>query len=151
MDAIDRKILRIIQKDACVSISAIASEVGLSQSPCWKRLKELAAQGVIKRRVALLDPSKLGLQMTVFVSIQVGEHSDSALARFAAEVASMEEVMDFYRLAGDADYGLRVVAADAAAFDAFYKRLIALMPLKSVLSRFALEVIKSETAFPVRG
>lgn len=90
MDAADKKILRIIPNDACVSISAIASEAGLSQSPCWKRLKEFAAQEVIKRRLALFDPAKIGLQMTVFVSIQAGEHSDGALARFAAEVASME-------------------------------------------------------------
>lgn len=151
MDDVDKKILQLIQRDASLSISEIASAAGLSHTPCWKRLKRLADRGVIKRRVALLDPAKLGLQTTVFVSIQVGEHSGSALSRFAAEVAAMEEVMDFYRLAGDADYGLRVVVADAASFDAFYKRLIGLMPLKSVLSRFALEVIKSETAFPILG
>jgi len=150
MDAIDKRILRLIQKDACLAISEIGAQVGLSQTPCWKRLKQLAASGVIKRRVALLDEKKLGLRTTVFVSIQVGAHSSKDLARFAAEVAAMEEVMDFYRMAGDIDFLLRVVVADTAAFDRFYQRLIELIPLKSVTSRFALEEIKSETAFPIR-
>jgi Lrp/AsnC family transcriptional regulator len=105
--------------------------------------------GVIKRRIALLDPIKLGLGLTVLVSIEVGDHAGKALARFAAEVAAMDEVMEFYRLADDVDYYLRVVVPDAAAFDVFYKRLIETMPLKKVTSRFALENIESETAFPI--
>ncbi|WP_036260560.1 Lrp/AsnC family transcriptional regulator [Methylocapsa aurea] len=149
MDAIDRRILRIVQKDASLSIYEIATQVGLSQTPCWKRLQRLEASGVIKRRIALLDPAKVGLGITVFVSIQVGDHSGKALARFAAEVSAMEEVLDFYRMAGDVDYVLRVVAPDTSAFDAFYKRLIEMMPLKNVTSRFALESIKSETALPI--
>lgn len=118
MDAIDRRILRIVQKDASLPIAEIASQVGLSQTPCWKRLQRLTVSGVIKRRVALLDPARLGLGTTVFVTIQAGEHSAKALARFAADVAGMEEVIDFYRVAGDVDYVLRVAVEDAAAFDA---------------------------------
>ncbi len=151
LDAIDRRILRIIQKDASMSIHEIASRVGLSQTPCWKRLQRLEAAGVIKRRIAILDPMKLGLGITVFVTLSVGDHSGKSLARFAADLASMEEVMDFYRLAGDVDYLLRVVVPDTPAFDDFYKRLIELIPLKNVTSRFALENIKSETAFPIAG
>jgi Lrp/AsnC family transcriptional regulator len=151
LDPIDRRILRIIQKDASLSINEIASRVGLSQTPCWKRLQRLEAAGVIRRRIALLDPMKLGLGITVFVTIEVGDHSASALKRFAAEVATMEEVMDFSRMAGEVDYVLRVVVPDTAAFDEFYKRLIDIMPLKNVTSRFALENIKSETAFPIAG
>lgn len=150
IDAIDKRILRIIQKDACLPVHEIAAQVGLSQTPCWTRLQQLRISGLIKGRVALLDPNKLGLGTTVFVSIEVGEHSGKALARFAKDVAAMEEIMDFYRMAGDVDYLLRVVVADAAAFDAFYKRLIELMPLKNVTSRFALENIKSATAFPIK-
>jgi Lrp/AsnC family transcriptional regulator len=150
MDAIDKRILRIIQQDASRSVSEIATQVGLSQTPCWKRLQRFATSGVIKRRVALLDQKKLGLGTTVFVSIQIGDHSSKELTRFARDVAAMEEVMDFCRLAGDADFGLRVVVADAAAFDAFYKRLIGLISLKTVTSRFVLENIKSETALPIR-
>jgi Lrp/AsnC family transcriptional regulator len=149
MDLIDKRILRIVQKDARQSIGQIATQVGLSQTPCWKRLQRLDASGVIKRRIALLDPVKLGLGLTVLVSIEVGDHAGKALARFAAEVAAMDEVMEFYRVAGDIDYFLRVVVPDAAAFDAFYMRLIETMPLKKVTSRFALENIKSETAFPI--
>jgi Lrp/AsnC family transcriptional regulator len=149
MDVIDKRILRIVQRDARQSIGQIATQVGLSQTPCWKRLQRLDASGVIKRRIALLDPAKLGLGLTVLVSIEVGDHAGKALARFAAEVAAMDEVMEFYRLAGDVDYFLRVVVPDAAAFDGFYKRLIETMPLKKVTSRFALENIKSETAFPI--
>jgi Lrp/AsnC family transcriptional regulator len=149
MDTIDKRILHIIQQDASRSVSEIATQVGLSQTPCWKRLQRLAASGVIKRRVALLDPAKLGLGTTVFVSIQIGDHSSNVLARFARDVAAMEEVMDFYRMAGDVDYVLRVIVPDAAAFDAFYKRLIDLIPLKNVTSRFAMENIKSDTAFPI--
>jgi Lrp/AsnC family transcriptional regulator len=151
LDAIDKRILRIVQKDASLSISEIATRVGLSQTPCWKRLQRLETAGVIKRRIALLDPMKLGLGITVFVQIQVGDHSGKALARFAGDVAAMEEVMDLYRTAGDVDYVLRVVAPDTAAFDDFYKRLIELIPLKNVTSRFVLENIKSETAFPIAG
>jgi Lrp/AsnC family transcriptional regulator len=149
MDMIDKRILRILQKDASLSIGEIAVQVGLSQTPCWKRLQRLGASGVIKRRIALLDPLKLGLGLTAFVSIEVGDHGGKALVRFAAEIAAMEEVMDFYRMAGDVDYVLRVVVPDTTAFDAFYKRLIETMPLKNVTSRFALENIKSETAFPI--
>jgi Lrp/AsnC family transcriptional regulator len=149
MDAIDKKILRIIQKDASLSISEIASRVGLSQTPCWKRLQRLETTGVIKRRVAVLDPAKLGIGITVFVAIEVGDHSGKTLAHLATEIAAMDEVMDFYRMAGDVDFMLRVVAPDTAAFDLFYKRLIDKIPLKKVTSRFALETVKAETAFPI--
>jgi Lrp/AsnC family transcriptional regulator len=151
LDAIDRRILRIIQKDASISINEIGLRVGLSQTPCWKRLQRLEAAGVIKRRIALLDPMKLGLGITVFVTIQVGDHATAALNRFASEIGAMDEVMDFYRMAGDVDYILRVVVPDTAAFDDFYKRLIEIIPLKNVTSRFALESIKCETAFPISG
>jgi Lrp/AsnC family transcriptional regulator len=144
-----KRILRIIQKDACLPISDIATQVGLSTTPCWKRLKQLEASGVIKRWVALLDPVKLAVGTTVFVSVQIGDHSSKELVRFARDIAAMEEVMDFYRMAGDDDYVLRVVVRDAAAFDAFCMRLNELIPLKNVTSRFALENIKSETALPV--
>ena len=92
--------------------------MGLSQTPCWKRLQRPDATGVIKRRIALLDPAKIGLELTVLVTIEVRDHAGKALARFAAEVAAMDEVMDFHRSAGDVDYFMRVVVPDAAAFDA---------------------------------
>jgi Lrp/AsnC family transcriptional regulator len=100
---------------AGLSVSEIAAQVGLSPTPCLNRLKRLAASGVIKRRVAILDQQKLGLGTTVFVSIQIGDHSRNELARFAREVAAMDEVIDLYRVAGDVDYCLRVVVPDTAA------------------------------------
>ncbi len=149
MDATDRKILSILQEDADVSLADLAERVHLSQTPCWKRIQRLEREGVILGRVALVSPEKLGLGLTVFVSIETSDHSRDWLDRFAAAVSAMPEVMDFYRMAGDVDYMLRVVVADMTAYDGFYKRLIDTIPLKNVTSRFAMERIKSTTAYAV--
>ncbi|GJE08271.1 hypothetical protein AOPFMNJM_3607 [Methylobacterium jeotgali] len=149
VDAIDLKILSLLQNDATLSIASIGERVGLSQTPCWKRIQRLEADGVIDRRVAVLDPVKLGLGLTVFVSIETADHSSEWLERFADTVAAMPEVLEFYRMAGDVDYMLRVVVADMQAYDEFYKRLIASAPLKNVTSRFAMEKVKSTTALPL--
>jgi Lrp/AsnC family transcriptional regulator len=150
MDAIDRKILALLQDDASLSVAEISNRVGLSSTPCWKRIQRLEDEGVIQKRVALVDQDKLGLGITVFVSIETGDHSQEWLARFAETVGAMPEVMEFYRMAGDVDYMLRVVVPDIAGYDGFYKRLIASVPLKNVTSRFAMERIKSTTALPIR-
>lgn len=149
MDATDRKILQIVQTDSSLSIAAIAAQVGLSQTPCWKRIQKLEAEGIIRRRIALLDPVKLGLGITVFVTIEVSEHAHDKLDHFASTISAMGEVLDIYRMAGDVDYLLKVVVADTKSFDAFYKKLIEALPLKKVTSRFALESIKAETALPI--
>jgi Lrp/AsnC family transcriptional regulator len=149
MDAIDLKILALLQTDATLSIAAIGERVGLSQTPCWKRIQRLEADGVIDRRVAVLDPVKLGLGLSVFVSIETADHSQGWLERFADTVSAMPEVLEFYRMAGDVDYMLRVVVADMQAYDSFYKTLIATLPLKNVTSRFAMEKVKSTTALPL--
>ncbi len=149
MDAIDKKILSVLQADASLSVAEIGSRVGLSSTPCWKRIQRLEADGVIRKRVALVDQDKIGLGITVFVSIETGDHSQSWLDAFAQTVGAMPEVMEFYRMAGDVDYMLRVVVPDIAGYDTFYKKLIANVSLKNVTSRFAMERIKSETALPV--
>jgi Lrp/AsnC family transcriptional regulator len=149
MDAIDRKILTVVQEDASLSVAEIGQRVGLSSTPCWKRLQRLEADGVITRRVALIDPERIGLGITVFVSVETGDHSQDWLERFADVVGDMPEVMEFYRMAGDVDYMLRVVVPDIAGYDTFYKKLIATVPLKNVTSRFAMERIKSTTALPI--
>ena len=149
MDAIDRKILAVVQEDAAMSVAEIGQRVGLSSTPCWKRLQRLEADGVITKRVALIDPEKIGLGITVFVSVETGDHSQEWLGRFADVVNAMPEVMEFYRMAGDVDYVLRVVVPDMQSYDAFYKKLIATVPLKNVTSRFAMERIKSTTALPI--
>ncbi len=149
MDAIDRKILAVMQDDASLSVAEIGSRVGLSSTPCWKRIQRLESEGVITKRVALIDPVKIGLGITVFVSVETGDHSQEWLSRFAETVRSMPEVMEFYRMAGDVDYMLRVVVPDIAGYDTFYKKLIGTVPLKNVTSRFAMEKIKSTTALPI--
>jgi Lrp/AsnC family transcriptional regulator len=149
MDAIDRKILAVVQHDASLSVAEIGQRVGLSSTPCWKRLQRLEADGVIMRRVALIDPEKVGLGITVFVSIETGDHSQDWLSKFAEVVSAMPEVMEFHRMAGDVDYMLRVVVHDMLGYDTFYKKLIATVPLKNVTSRFAMERIKSTTALPI--
>jgi Lrp/AsnC family transcriptional regulator len=149
MDAIDRKILAVLQRDASLSVAEIGSRVGLSSTPCWKRIQRLEADGVIQKRVAVVDQDKLGLGVTVFVSVETGDHSEDWLKHFAEVVGAMPEVMEFYRMAGDVDYMLRVVVADIAGYDTFYKKLIAAVPLKNVTSRFAMEKIKSTTELPI--
>ena len=151
MDKIDRKLLALLQVDSTQSIAAMADQVGLSQTPCWKRIQRLEADGVILRRVALLSAEKLGLGLTVFVSLEAGDHSPAWLDRFAVLVASCPEVVEVHRMAGDIDYMLRVVVADIPAYDGFYKRLIAAVPIKNVSSRFSMEQVKFTTALPIGG
>jgi Lrp/AsnC family transcriptional regulator len=149
MDAIDRKILAVLQQDASLSVAEIGSRVGLSSTPCWKRIQKLEGEGVIQRRVAVVDPDKIGLGVSVFVAIETGDHSQEWLRRFAEVVEAMPEVMEFYRMAGDVDYMLRVVCASIQDYDVFYKKLISAIPLKNVTSRFAMERIKQTTALPI--
>ena len=149
MDNTDRKILALLQQDASLSVAEIGNRVGLSSTPCWKRIQRLEADGVIQKRVALVDQDKLGLGVTVFVSIETGDHSQDWLDRFAQVVGAMPEVMEFYRMAGDVDYMLRVAVTSIQDYDIFYKKLIAAIPLKNVTSRFAMERIKQTTALPI--
>lgn len=150
MDEADRKILRLLQNDAALSLAEISERVGLSATPCWKRIQKLEREGVIRKRVALLDPDKVGVGVTVFVTVRTGQHSRDWLDRFAAAASAMPEVMEFYRMSGEVDYMLRVVVPDIAAYDAFYKKLIDIVPLTDVTSRFAMEALKYTTALPIR-
>jgi Lrp/AsnC family transcriptional regulator len=149
MDRIDLRILEILQEDAGTTVADVASRVGLSPTPCWKRIQKLEATGVLQKRVALVAPQKVGLGLAVHISIQAGEHSSDALESFVRAVSAMPEVTEFCRLAGEVDYVLRVVTTDIAAYDAFYKRLTAIMPLRNVSSHFVLQKIKSTTALPL--
>ena len=149
MDLTDLKILAILQEDASLSVAEVANRVNLSQTPCWRRIQRLEEAGVIQKRVALLDPRSIGLGLTIFVEIETGDHSKDWLERFAGIVSDMAEVMDVYRMAGDVDYLLRIELADMPAYDDFYQKLIASIPLKNVTSRFAMERVKSTTAYPL--
>ena len=149
MDNTDLKILAILQRDASVSVAEIAARINLSQTPCWRRIQKLEEQGVIQRRVALLDPDAIGVGLSVFVEIETGDHSAEWLENFASRIMEMDEVMEVYRMAGDVDYLLRVAVGSMADYDDFYRRLIAAFPLKNVTSRFAMERVKSTTAYPL--
>ena len=149
MDPIDRKILALLQADASMSIADIAARVGLSQTPCWKRIQKMEASGVIKGRVALLNGKKLNLGLTVFVQLRTKQHDEVWLTKFARAVTEMPEVVEVYRMAGDIDYLLRVVVRDTDAYYRFYKTLIKKVPLHDVSSSFAMEEIKYTTALPI--
>ena len=149
MDETDRQILRILQVNCSMSVSDVAREVGLSPSPCWKRIKRLNNEGIIKRRIAVLNPETLGFGITAYVSIRTGEHSTEWLKKFSNTVTEMPEVMEFHRMAGDVDYMLKVMVTDIQAFDAFYKRLISTSAINEVTSRFSMETIKDTTALPI--
>ena len=149
MDETDRKILRILQIDSSLPVSDVALQVGLSASPCWKRINRLQNEGIIKRKIAVLDAETLGLGLTAYVSIRTGEHSSAWLKDFSDTVTKMPEVMEFHRMAGDVDYMLKVMVPDISAFDAFYKRLISTSSIHEVTSRFSMETIKDTTALPI--
>ncbi|MGD8325832.1 MAG: Lrp/AsnC family transcriptional regulator [Sphingomonadales bacterium] len=149
LDKIDSKILALLQKRADRSIADIAQEVGLSTTPCWRRIQAMEKAGIIKRRVALLDRKALGLNVDVFVQIRTRNHDISAMTTLSEKISDFEEVVGFYRMAGDMDYLLHVVVPDIPAFDAFYKALIARVSLDDVSSSFAMEEIKYTTALPL--
>lgn len=149
MDSIDLKILEILQQDADAQIADMAARVGLSATPCWRRVQRLRELGVITRSVVLVDATKLNVGVTVFVSVRTSTHSQDWFERFRATVQAIPEVVEFYRMSGDVDYLLRVVVPDIAAYDKVYKRLIAGTQLFDVSSSFAMEELKFTTALPL--
>jgi Lrp/AsnC family transcriptional regulator len=130
-------------------VGDIAERVGLSATPCWRRIRNLEKAGIIQRRVALLDPEKLNLGITVFVALKTSQHNYEWLENFADAVSGIDEVVEFYRMSGDTDYLLRIVVPDIAGYDAVYKRLIQAADLSDVSSSFAMERIKYTTALPL--
>jgi Lrp/AsnC family transcriptional regulator len=149
LDRIDRKILTILQEDAATPLQAIAAKVNLSTTPCWRRIQQLRERGVIRRTVAILDPGKVNLPVSVFVAIKTSQHNAAWLERFARGVKELPEVVEFYRMSGDVDYLLRVVVPDIAGYDVFYKKLIKVAELTDVSSSFAMEELKYTTALPL--
>lgn len=151
LDSIDRRILSILQQDAGLSLADLSERVGLSPTPVWKRVRRLEVEGVITARVALVSPEAVGLGVTAFVAIRAGAHDEDWLARFAEGVASIPEVVELYRMAGEVDYLLKVVCHDIAHYDRIYRRLIRVAPMGDVSSSFAMERMKSTTALPLTG
>jgi Lrp/AsnC family transcriptional regulator len=149
LDLIDRKIVAELMRDATLPVAQIADKVGLSQTPCWKRIQKLEAAGILTGRVALADPARLGFGLTVFVGIEAPDHSAEWREDFAKAAADQPQIMEVYRMAGELDYLLRVAVPDMASYDALYKRLTDAVPIKNVTSHFAMERMKFTTAYPV--
>nr|WP_290916314.1 Lrp/AsnC family transcriptional regulator [Hyphomonas sp. 34-62-18] len=149
IDDTDRAILRLLQSDGSISLESMADRVSISVNTCWRRVKRLEEAGVLARRVALIDPEKVGLAQTVFVAIRTRDHSAAWLQRFAMAVQSIPEVIEFYRMAGDVDYLLKVQVASVADYDRVYKSLIAKVDLADVSATFAMECLKNTTELPL--
>jgi Lrp/AsnC family transcriptional regulator len=151
MDNIDRKILAILQQDATVSVARISERIGLSITPCVRRIKRLEASGVILQRVALLAPEKLGLGLTAFVLVKCSDHSAERSDQFASAVVEISGVMEVYRMAGGADYMLRIVLPNIQSYNHFYKSLVAIVSIKQIIPHFVMERIKQSTAYDIKS
>ncbi len=149
IDKVDRKILYYLQRDASMTIKEIAEQVHLSPTPCWKRIQRMQQQGIIRARVALLDPVKVDAGVTVFIAVMTDQHNTAWSEKFAFEMSSIPEIMEIYRMSGEVDYLLRAVVSDIPAFDDLYKKIIDRLALSNVTSTFAMEQIKYTTALPV--
>ena len=143
LDRLDREILRLITVDASLSLADIATAVGLTATPCWKRIRRMEQDGIITARVAVLDPAKVGLPVSVFVAVETSDHSSDWLEKFAALIGRTPEIVDAWRMSGEVDYLLHVVVPDIASYDQFYRKLIAAVPLRNVSSRFSMERMKA--------
>ena len=149
LDSIDRKLLELLQADAEIQVADLAAQVGLSATPCWRRVQRLKEAGVIKRQVVLVDRDKVNVGVTVFVAVRTSTHSQEWFERFRGAVQAIPEVVEFYRMSGDVDYLLRVVVPDIRAYDTVYQRLTKAVSLSDVSSSFAMEEIKHTTALPL--
>lgn len=149
LDRYDHRILQQLQVDDDIAAADLAEQIGLSTNACWRRIKRLEESGIIRARVALLDERTLGLKLTVFVAVKTNEHNDEWLRKFAHGIKELPEVVEFYRMSGDTDYLLKIVAQDIDDYDRVYKKLISVAPMHDVSSSFAMERIKSSTALPL--
>ncbi len=150
LDRIDRQILLLLQEDASLSIQQIADQVGLSVNPCWRRIRQMEAAGVIQGRVALVDPQKVGLGLTVYVRVKTNQHSADWARRLSEVIAAMPEILECHRIGGDVDYLLKVIVPDIAGYDRTYKELIGRLPsLADVSALFSMERLKSTTGLPI--
>ena len=150
LDKIDRMILSLLQQNSTLSLNELAEAVNLTTTPCWKRLKKLEESGVIAKKVALLDPEKLDLSFTAFVLIKTSDHSHEWYSRFVATVSEYPEIMEFYRMAGEYDYMMKVLVKDMKCFDQFYKKLVnSVEGISNVTSTFAMESLKYTPQLPL--
>ena len=149
LDRIDFRILETLQRDASLNVSEVAAKAGISTAPCWRRIQKLESEGVIRRRVALLDRKRLNAQVTVFIAVKTNKHTADWLEKFRKVVKDLPEIVDFYRMSGEIDYLLKAYVPDIASYDELYKKLIARIELTDVTSMFAMEEMKSTTEIPL--
>lgn len=149
IDEKDREILTLLQKDAGQSIDAISEQVHLSRNACWRRIKTMEDAGIIKARVAIVDPARVGCPLSVMVLIRTNAHDQTWMEKFQSALRTLPEVVGAYRMTGDLDYVLRVRVADMPAYDAFYKRLIGKVSVSDISASFVMEEIKETTAVPL--
>ncbi len=149
MDRIDRNILKLLQNDSTMPVADIARKIGLSTTPCWRRIQKMEEDKIIVRRVAILDNKKVNVGVTVFVSIKTDQHNKEWLKRFSEIISAYDEVVEFFRMSGQIDYLLKVVVPDIESYDEFYKKLVAKIEIENVSSSFAMERIKDTTALPL--
>jgi Lrp/AsnC family transcriptional regulator len=149
MDTTDRKLLDLLQRDAGLSLDELSARAALSRNACWRRIKRLEDDGVIKARVTLLDAGRINVGLTAFIALRTTEHSAKWLEQFSRAVRDIPEIVGVYRMTGDVDYLLQAVIPDVAAYDALYKRLISRITLADVSSSFVMEEIKATTVLPL--
>ena len=148
-DALDRRILVELQRDAALPLEEIGARVGLSRNAVWRRIRAMEAAGVIRSRVALLDPRPLGLSLMVFMLVRTDRHDPDWLDRFARATREMPEILSVYRMTGELDYLIRARVPDMAGYDALYQRLIRKVPMHDVAASFVMEEIKDTTELPL--
>lgn len=149
MDRTDKAILAILQRDSATPVSEIAESVGLSQTPCWRRIKKLEEEGAIAKRVALAAPAALNLRLTAFVMVKTAQHNEAWLVKFADSIRRIPEVVELHRMSGETDYLMKVVCPDMERFDKVYKKLISVADFSDVRSSFSMETLKSTTELPL--
>ncbi|MBY9066218.1 Lrp/AsnC family transcriptional regulator [Hyphomonas sp. WL0036] len=149
IDETDRVLLRALQIDGATSLDSLAEIASISVNTCWRRIKRMEEAGILSKRVALVDPDKVGLAQTVFVAIRTRDHSAAWLERFAGAVRAIPEVVEFYRMAGDVDYLLKIQVGSVPDYDRVYKALIARVDLADVSATFAMECLKNTTELPI--
>mgnify|MGYP001952173422 CR=1 FL=1 len=149
IDALDRKILGELQRDASAAIEDIGERVGLSRNACWRRIKRMEAEGIIRARVALVDPCALNLDLQVFIAVRTSSHDPDWLTKFAQATRDLPQITGAYRMSGDLDYLIRARVSDMAGYDALYQRLIRRVPMSDVSASFVMEEIKDTTALPI--
>ena len=150
LDDTDRQVLKLLQADSTLPLEAISERLSVSVNTCWRRVRRLEQDGVIQARVAICDPEKLGLGQTVFVAVKTNDHSSAWLQKFAKTVAAIPEVIEFYRMAGDVDYLLKIAVGSVADYDHVYKSLISKIEVADVSATFAMECLKNTTELPLR-